>query len=157
MVSIAFSETNYTFAESNATVEVCVGLTGLLERNIEITMSATPLSASTDDDYIFNDSVLTFTASVSRRCVDILIVNDDIVEKSEEIILTLSSNDTSVSIISPDTVITIEDSSFIRLRFDIEEQEIQENETVTLCVILEGISNRSIMVSVVVNDTGIDY
>lgn len=35
------------------------------------------------DDYVEQDKLLVFTACQSRKCVDILIVNDEVTEKTE--------------------------------------------------------------------------
>ena len=154
MVNISFLERNYTITESNETVQVCAELTGILGRTVEVLISALPLSASESRDYTLNDSLLIFSPNVSSQCVIVTVIDDDIVEESEEVMLNLASNDSSVVISSPGVVVTIEDSSFVVVRFETSELEIQESDAVSLCVILEGESDRQIAVSVLVNDTG---
>ena len=61
-------------------------------------------------DYTVTSSDLTFEAATSSQTVTIPIVDDDIVEGSETIIVTLTSADPAVILNPPSASVTIEDN-----------------------------------------------
>ena len=60
-------------------------------------------------DYTVTSSDLTFNASTSSQTVTIPILEDDIVEGSETIIVTLTSADPAAILSPPSASVTIED------------------------------------------------
>ena len=62
------------------------------------------------EDYIITSSDLTFDAATSSQTVTIPILDDDIVEDSEAIIVTLTSSDPAAIVYPQSASVTIEDN-----------------------------------------------
>ena len=100
-VTIGFEREQYSIGEDQGNVEVCVEVReGSLEREIVITLlTQDSSSAVTPQDYMNISVELTFDPNSSIQCVNISIVNDDILEGVEDIeILLVSGNEERVNL-----------------------------------------------------------
>ena len=95
-VVVGFLPTEYTVSESGGSQTVCVAvLSGHLSRyadapNPEITFQTGPGTARSGDDYNSLSQTLRFSGDTIERCVDIAIVDDDIVEDTETFFASIS-------------------------------------------------------------------
>ena len=112
-VGVSVEDPSYTVDESDGTVEVCVVLTGTIERNVSVTISTSDGStigrptfvyyfqlhfSTAPDVYTSTETDLTFTPGRDRLCVNIPIGNNTVVERNENFTVTVTSNDPSVQI-----------------------------------------------------------
>lgn len=147
-VTISFETTNFTATEAEQSVEICVVIeNGILGRNVDFTLS-TSTDSATEQDFTPQNVTLSFTPSSSRECINILVIDDGIVEDTEEFVVSLGSGDSAVDVALGVLSVPILDSSSVLLRFMQDEYRLAENESVTVCVVLEGQNDRNVMVFV---------
>ena len=98
-VTVGFERSLYEVREDNNEVEVCaVIISGQIARDISIMFSTEDDSAVSPQDYTAQSTGLTFSASSTRACVDIDIVDDEIFEVDETFFGSLVSSDAAVNI-----------------------------------------------------------
>ena len=127
VVTVTILQLFYTVSEGDGQVEVCVILRGQTERDITVTVTTMSGTASgrqetlsievhkkyylltiSDADFSSLTAGLTFTQSLDLNqtlCVNITILEDDILETSENFAVLVSSTDSSVATGSPSTVV----------------------------------------------------
>ena len=77
-------------------------------------MAANGLTATENDDFIFNDQAVVFQHGNTQQTRQVVINNDLAVESSEFFNVVLTSTDEKVDIVNPDTtVVTISDNDGI--------------------------------------------
>jgi hypothetical protein len=132
--------------ESSSEVLLCVLVTGELQREIEITISASSLSADPSQDFTFPDDVIMFTPTVLQECFNFSVVDEGIVEADELVMIVLGQNSVA-SIPTPGVIVTIQDSSTVNFSFQMELYNITESQTTDVCVELEGVTVRNIIIT----------
>lgn len=141
--------------EADGSVEVCVVIgSGVLDRNIQFTLSTMEGSASPGDDYTSQEFPLSFTPVPSEACVTVIVADDGVVEPMEEFSILLQSNDRSVDVELVTLSVPIVDSSSVELAFMQDAYSIAESETTDVCVQLEGQIDRTVTASVQVDNNG---
>ena len=77
-------------------------------------MAANGLTATENDDFVFNDQAVVFQPGNTQQTRQVVINNDLAVESSEFFNVVLTSTDEKVDIVNPDTtVVTISDNDGI--------------------------------------------
>ena len=112
VVSVEFAEASYTVSEASMSVELCVNLTGQLEREALILLSTTDGGAATaGEDYLRLTETLTFVEQESIICSQLEVLNDSFIENSEAVMISLSTNDSAVDVTSASVNVLILDSN----------------------------------------------
>ena len=113
-VRVGFEQANYTVSEDGGTLEVCaVSPAYTRSQTVTVRISAADGSARRGADYTFSDADLTaFTGAneVQRRCVDVTILEDDIVESDEVLTLSLATAAARTELTPAVATVTIEDN-----------------------------------------------
>ena len=111
-VSVEFAEASYTVSEADMSVELCVNLTGLLERQVSVQiLTIVGGDATAVEDYLPLSEELIFVESESILCSVLEVLNDTFIENAEEAIVSLFPTDSAVIISSPTLSVTILDSN----------------------------------------------
>lgn len=120
-VEVSFSQDSYTVAEGDNLINICVNLSGVIERNVTVTFTAVSLTAQGfldgDCDFISVVSNLTFQpGSALQRCTPVIVVNDSILEMDEVFSVILSTRDRAVNFGQESANVTIidDDSKFLQ-------------------------------------------
>ena len=140
-------------SESSGSVPVCVQALGDLQREVELTITASPLSALPDQDYTFLDDVATFSPGVSQQCFNFTVSEEGLVEGDELVMVSLGQSSVA-DIAMPSVMVLIQDSSNVSFTFEMESYNISESETVNICVVLQGMSAREITILISLDGTG---
>ena len=93
--------------ESAGIATVCIDIDEAPERSVFISLSQ--VDANSQDYQLPPVTNLEFTSGQSQICVNITIINDDIVEGLENYLFEVSSSDPRVDIINSRTTLIIED------------------------------------------------
>ena len=108
---VEFAELSYTVSEDIMSVELCVNLTGQLEREVMVDLFTTDSETATaDEDYQSLSQTLTFVEE-GLICTNVEITEDLILEDDEVFMASTLSNDLAVIIASPNVNITVLDSN----------------------------------------------
>ena len=134
---------------------LCVNVTGLLQREIDVTLLTSSPSASEGLDYTFNSTIsLTFSPGASQEiCEPFSALPDDIVEEDEDVFIAINSS--LADIPESEVTVVIVDNSTVSFAFANDSYVVAEGETVPVCVELtEGVIARDIPVVLDTNNTG---
>ena len=133
VVDIGFENGAYTVNEDSTTAEFCVILTGRIERDLSLNVIITPTVSSGKESnkfklpklYMFlfciadylppSPAVVTFPAAIlsntmQQACFGVAIIDDTIVEATEEFILQLSTDDSQARLTTGSAVVSILDN-----------------------------------------------
>ena len=120
-VEVSFSQDSYTVAEGDNLINICVNLSGVIERNVTVTFTTVSLTAqgflSGDRDFIPVVSNLTFQpGSALQHCTPVIVEDDSILEIDEVFSVILSTRDWAVNFGQESANITIidDDSKFLQ-------------------------------------------
>ena len=154
-VNIGFEQTLYSVQEDAAQLKVCVVIEGAtLARSVELTISSSNGTAQAPQDYAETFYSISYLQSDGeRKCINITIVDDDIIENTETFSLRLASVDVAVSVISDELTVTILDDDQVTLA--LRETNYTVNESagqLQVMVELKGNLERSISFSLNSND-----
>jgi hypothetical protein len=109
VVKVSLEGSSYNVSEGQDLVQVCVVLSGPIERPVTVILESSPGSANNHSDFTPIEQTFTFRSNV-RTCEDVMIVNDDVVEDTETFQVDVSSSDTDVILGQfPSAVVTIND------------------------------------------------
>lgn len=148
-----FNQTTYEVLESAQSVQVCLLLMGELLRPISLSLSTTPQTALPGMDYTSISSTGISTASASV-CTNIDVNFDNVVENLETFLVIVQSNsDPAVNVVQQSATVNVIDSSTVDFSFSPDVYSVMENESVSVCVTLEGTTDRDIVVSLQVSDS----
>ena len=112
VVSVEFAEASYTESEASMSVELCVNLTGQLEREVVVQLSTVDGGdATAGEDYLSLTETLTFVEHQESICRHLVILNDSLIENNEIVMISLSSNDSAVNVTSSTINVLILDSN----------------------------------------------
>jgi hypothetical protein len=107
----AFSAASYSVDEADGTVTVTVKRTGLTTGTDTVHFATANGTATAGSDYTDETQTLTFDPGVPSRTIDIPITNDNSVEPSETVQLTLADASSPGTVASPSTAtLTIADN-----------------------------------------------
>ena len=97
--------------------EICMIIEGgALARPVDLIISSSDITATAPEDYKMINYVTSYSYSDgARKCINITIVDDDIVENIETFVVWLTSKDEAVSLISDHLTLTIIDNDKVRL------------------------------------------
>ena len=121
-VTIGFEMEQYSVREDQGTVKVCARIMdGSLAREIAISLSTQDGSAKNPDDYSAMSATLIFNSNNDVQCVNISLMDDDILEGMEDFEVSLDQGEEERVILSPErAVVTIvNDDSEYRENFGI--------------------------------------
>ena len=106
------------------------------------------------EDFTETQVMLTFSPSISRACVDILITDDDISEDPEDFPVVLISDDPDVTTTTPTTTVTIIDDDAVTIGFEMETYPALEDQgTVEVCArLMEGTLDREVVITFLTED-----
>ena len=152
-----FGSATYPVSEGDGLVEVCVNIESgaQLERPVIVTITTSSSSATQNTDYLFTDTVLSFESDLAEQCASVIIVVDNIVEDTEEIVVNLVSSDTAVNIQTPSVNVLISDTSVLRVMFEGDGHEVTEGAEVTVCVeLIDPIARNVQLILDLPNDNG---
>ena len=126
VVTIGFEETIYYVSENENQIEICVMLqSGHLSRPVSLIFSSSNGSAQSPKDY--TDVMLETMFKGDRKCIDILITDDNIVEDNESFFLRLNSTDLTVTINLPVISVTIIDNDIVLIGFQQTQYTVRES------------------------------
>lgn len=149
-VSIGFEHSQFTINEDASNLELCLRLHGgELDRHVNLSVN-TAGRAQPSVDYSALQDITFYPDDKSRKCLDISITDDHIVEEDESFTLTLTSLDSAISL-SPDTVtVLISDNDKVVLAIQQPSYTVQESaEELQLSIeIVDGILDRSVSLAV---------
>jgi hypothetical protein len=138
-VTIGLERTSTTVSEDDGTVEVCASVQGPVElqRSVRVVLSTLPGSALAGLDYTSVVETLMFDATNTRRCLDVPITDDDVLENDEDFLVELTTPEPDVNLMPDIGVITIEDTSEIVIGFEETIYRVNESAgTQLVCVAL---------------------
>ena len=115
-VSVGFNQTEFTVNEDDPEqVQVCVELTGEIERDVSVSIVGEPGSAD-GEDYVAIDEVIAFVPEANHtHCISVHVPMDMIVEGTESFSLLLSSSDSAVRISPGVSTVSILDDDQVRV------------------------------------------
>lgn len=120
---------------------------GHMDRVVNLTISTGNGSAQAPKDY--TGLKLEFAFDGDRKCIDVVIINDDVVENNESFLLILNSTDVSVSLHLPTISVTIIDDDIAMIGFQQTQYTVSESiGQLNLVIELAGYVERSISVIV---------
>ncbi|CAB4009565.1 partial, partial [Paramuricea clavata] len=124
--------------EGDGLVNIGVSLTGTLDISVTVNLAANGLTATENNDFIFNDQAVVFQPGNTQVTRQVVINNDNAVEALEFFNVVLTSTDGNVEIGDPDrTIVTINDNDDASLFFQSATYTgLEDNEEVTLTVVL---------------------
>eukprot|EP00731_Ephydatia_muelleri_P007287 Em0003g1535a len=170
-VLVGFDERFVQVTEAiNNSINICgfVGsLTGIWKSNLSAIIVVVNSTAKDIEDYIIPSDAITFSSWISpestRWCVNILIIDDNIVEDSEQLTLELVSTNPLVTVQENFSLVTVNiteqptDYVVIEMQYS-SLSVIESNSTVTVCaVITSGILGKNVTVVMVTHSiTAID-
>lgn len=154
VVSVQFEMDEYSAFEAENSVEVCVTLTGSLLRPVDVEILTESDTATANIDFIGVTETVQLLPALSRRCVVVTIIEDDLVENMEGFRVSAQSGDAAVNIPSPTVTVSIADSSRISFSFNMESYMTLESESVLVCVLMDGGTDRSVVLSLLTANTG---
>ena len=109
MVTVGFEVAEYSLHEGMSSLEVCILLEGgQLDRPVNTALFSNDKTALAQVDYA--GLYTTEFEPTDRKCVEVTIKDDTLVERDETFTLVLSSNDSAVHIISHSATVTIIDN-----------------------------------------------
>lgn len=154
-VMIGFEQTLYYAQEGIAQQEVCIVIQGgSLARSVDLSVSNSDGTAQAPGDYLKTLHLNTYShTDGERKCFNVTIMDDDIVENNETFYLALFSKDPAFSLISSRTAVVITDNDEVMLT--LQETNYTVNESVGLVEIkveLEGKLERDVTLSMKSND-----
>ncbi|XP_064407717.1 adhesion G-protein coupled receptor V1-like [Halichondria panicea] len=158
--NVSLELANYTVGEDDGYVTVCASLEGVLERIIIVNMTTTEDSALANSDYsALTDYPLEFSASVDTACVNVSILEEDIVEPDQVFQIYLASYDPVILTPNSSASVTILDNDVLGIGLSsasVMASEVASPLSVAV-VILSGSLELDVTVSVAafswVNDT----
>lgn len=130
-VDIQFQDVFYEANEGSSPLQVCVVRTGEIASSISVTLTSTNITATrkssivsygaidnifnalltAGDDYSSINEVLVISPTQDPvQCIEVTIVDDDIVESSEAFSISLTTNQPGVNFESDETTVTIMDN-----------------------------------------------
>ncbi|KAL5503337.1 hypothetical protein EMCRGX_G010266 [Ephydatia muelleri] len=170
-ILVGFDERFVQVTEAiNNSINICglvSSLTGIWKSNLSAILMVVNSTAKGMEDYIIPSDAITFSSWTSpestRWCVNILIIDDNIVEDSEQLTLELVSTNQLVSVQENFSLITVNiteqptDYVVIEMQYS-SLSVIESNSTVTVCaVITSGILGKNVTVVMVTHSiTAID-
>ena len=115
VVTVNFAQAMNNVSETQGMVELCVSLTGQLQREIEVSPSTTGQGTATADaDYqTISSRILTFgPIGPALMCLNVTVIRDFILEAEENFFVSLSAIEPAVlSVVPPSTAeVVITDS-----------------------------------------------
>ena len=105
-VTIGFEMETYSAGENQGSVEVCAIIReGGLATQVIVSLLTQDITAVNPDDYTSLSAPLSFSEDTSRQCVDISLINDDILENIEEFEALLQAANSAPVILSPERAV----------------------------------------------------
>lgn len=147
-VAIGFEDSSYYVTENENQIEVCIVLrTGHLDRSVSLVLSTHSKSAHAPRDY--TEVMFETMFNGARTCIDIIIVDDNIVEDNELFLLILNSTDVSVMFNLPIIAVTIVDNDYTTIEFLMTQLTVSESsEYLDLIITLNGSIERNVTLRV---------
>ena len=154
-IDIAFEQTLYTMQEDVIQQEVCMVIEGgTLARPVDLMISSSDITAQAPDDYNKISYLTSYSHSDgARKCINVTIVDDVLVENTETFKLWLTSKDEAVSLISDHLTVVIIDNDKVLLA--LEQTNFTVNESIGQLEVkarLSGKLERDVMFSVKTSD-----
>ena len=145
----------YTIQEDMTQQEACIVIEGgALARPVDLVISSTDVMAQTPDDYKRISYLTSYSHNDgTRKCINITIVDDDLVEDTETFQLWLTSKDEAVSLMSNQLTLMIVDNDKALLA--LEQTNFTVNESIgqlEVTVRLSGQLERNVIFSVTSDD-----
>lgn len=130
VLEVAFDQLSYFVDEGSSNLSVCLNLNTSLDRSVQLSLKAQPITAQSmpilqlylhtiyrhffhlgDVDFRgFSESLELNATTPNLSCYQIAIIDDDILENTEEFLLELSSDDSAVFIPTPNVTASILDN-----------------------------------------------
>ena len=153
-MTIGLEQPSYTVNEGDGSVMVCAAIvSGTLERTLTFRLTTQDDSATSPADFSSVSADLTFDESTSRACVDIPIVDDQIVENPEVFRVVVDGDDPDVVFDPPSSTVTIIDNDNVVIGFEMERYQGDEGSEVEVCaIVMDGVLERSALVAVATSD-----
>lgn len=118
-MNVSLVQAVYITEEADLSVEVCVSLTGGLEREAVVSISTEDSTAMAEADYVSLSSIVTFIPGDLSQvgCMAVAVNQDQTLENNETFLVVISSSDPGIDIaLQESTVIVIDsDREFILL------------------------------------------
>ena len=154
-IDIGFEQTLYTLQEDVTQQEVCIVIEGgALARPVDLVISSSDVTAQAPDDYKKINYLTSYSHNDgARKCINITIVDDDLVEATEAFVLNLTSKDEAVSLMSNQLTLMITDNDKALLA--LEQTNFTVNESIgklEVKVRLSGQLERDVVFSVKTDD-----
>ena len=138
-VQITFNEVPSVVTEDQGPVNVCVELLGTLQRSVTMNINLNNIGTTPDDFSIDQLTVIFGNGGTNPQCIQLVANPDVLLESDENFSIILSSTDDAVDIVDGTAVVTIQDSSTLRLGFSQVPESVEEGEVFSACVnIIEG-------------------
>ena len=155
-IDIGFEQTSYTIQEGATQLQVCIVIEGgALARPVDLVISSRDITAQAPDDYKEISYLTSFSHNDgARKCINVTVVDDDLVENTEIFQLWLTSKDEAVSLMSNQLTLMIVDNDKALLA--LEQTNLTVNESIGKLEVklkLTGQLERNVIFSVV-SDNG---
>lgn len=148
----------YTVSEDAGTISVCaVTKSGMLDKSVSFTFSTQDMTATSINprDYSSFSSTFTFNKTTTMRCADISILGDTIVESAESFRVVLETEDTSISLESTPSTVTITDTDKVLIELNQDKYQGNGEDFFEICGILRNATlERELRTQFVVGNQG---
>ena len=146
--SVEFELSSYPVNEAEESLEVCVVLGAVIEREASVRLVTGDVTAHSVSDYTQTNVTLTFQSLGSTRlCASVPITNDNVVEESERFLVFLTTADEALHARGDAVSVTVTDNDQVTVSLERAELSVEEEEgEVELCVRLVGAIEKDVTV-----------